>query len=378
MKILIFMSGFLPGKKYGGPPVSINNFCNLMSEEDIYIVCTDHDLGEKKRYKDIKKGWNKRENCNVLYLNDNEYSISSFKKVINKINPDIIYLQSMFSKATLMGLIAAKYFYKKILLAPRGELDKGAFKKKYKKVPYIKVLKALGLIDKVYIQSTSPIETDSVIKRLGIDKNRIFEVDNIPDFPKEKLRHNKKEVGKLNLIFVSRIVAKKNIKFALECLKHVDGEVKYDIYGPIEDTNYWNECKNIIKKLPENIEVSYKGFIDREDIFNVMSKYDGLLFPTFSENYGQVIAEALLSGCVPIISDQTPWTDINDYKAGYAINLDDKSKYIDVINYLINSDFKNLENFRKNIKEYSNNKINIGNLKLKYQNILEAVSKNES
>ena len=48
MKILIFMAGFFPGEKYGGPPVSIDNFCTLIGgvDNDVYVVTTDHDLGE--------------------------------------------------------------------------------------------------------------------------------------------------------------------------------------------------------------------------------------------------------------------------------------------------------------------------------------------
>ena len=43
MRILIIMGGFFPGKKYGGPPVSVDNFCTLMNEE-CFIVTTNHDL----------------------------------------------------------------------------------------------------------------------------------------------------------------------------------------------------------------------------------------------------------------------------------------------------------------------------------------------
>ena len=38
MKILMIMPGFFPGKKYGGPPVSIDNFCSLMIGHEKYII----------------------------------------------------------------------------------------------------------------------------------------------------------------------------------------------------------------------------------------------------------------------------------------------------------------------------------------------------
>lgn len=49
MKVLIIMDGYLPGKKYGGPPISVDNLCSLL-DDDFYIVTRDHDLFETERY----------------------------------------------------------------------------------------------------------------------------------------------------------------------------------------------------------------------------------------------------------------------------------------------------------------------------------------
>lgn len=372
MKILIILNGFFPGKKYGGPPVSVNNFCNLL-KKDIYIICSDHDLGEQSRYHNINDGWNNMSNCKVLYLSDRKFNLESINRVIKEVDPDLIYLQSIFSNASLKGLIAAKQNNLKVLLAPRGELDSGAFKKKYKKIPYIALLKLSGLLKDVYIQSTSEIETESVINRLGIDRARIYELDNIPDFPQNKLNNHKKIVGSLNAIFISRIVSKKNLDFSISLLKDIQGDINYDIYGPIEDRNYWEKCKTIIKDLPKNIKVNYRGFINREDIFEKMSTYDVLLFPTKSENYGQVIAEALLSGCVPIISDQTPWSDVNMYNAGWSIPLNQKEEYIQIVNNLARMDNKEFERIRANINAYLTKKINLDNIKKDYNYVFSEI-----
>lgn len=56
MKILIIIGGFFPGVKFGGPPVSVNNFCTLMQDDECYIVTKNHDMGETEPYKDIKPG----------------------------------------------------------------------------------------------------------------------------------------------------------------------------------------------------------------------------------------------------------------------------------------------------------------------------------
>ena len=65
------------------------------------------------------------------------------------------------------------------------------------------------------------------------------------------------------------------------------------------------------------------------------SGYDAFLFPTFSENYGHVIVEALSVGTLVIISDRTPWNDVEESGVGWAIALDNTIKFKEVINQVI-------------------------------------------
>ena len=97
MKILVIMQGYLLGKKYGGPPISIDNLCRNIREYEWYIIARDHDLHESSRYKDISYGWNAfadrngEINCGVRYLSDRNYGYKGFKKIIDEIDPDLIY-----------------------------------------------------------------------------------------------------------------------------------------------------------------------------------------------------------------------------------------------------------------------------------------------
>lgn len=371
MKILIFMSGFFPGKKYGGPPISVDNFCNLMKNDDVYIVTSDHDLGESNRYSEINDGWNDRGNCKVLYLSDKNYNISSAKNIVSQIKPDVLYLQSLFSKQTLFGLICSKKYGIKTLLAPRGELNQGAFKKKYKKIPYIKFLKLSGLLKNVSLQVTSDSERLSSEKILKIPRERIYKVENVPTIPNKVYVHEKKISGTGKFIFLSRIHPKKNLIGALDYLKNVSGDVIFDIYGPIEDKQYREKCEEKIKDFPKNIKVKYCGIIDHNDIHETFSKYDSFLFPTFSENYGHVIAESLLAGTPVIISDQTPWTDINSTKAGWAIPLYDREKFVECIELIINqNEFDSIVQ-KKYINSYLQKKINLKEIKVAYLKALK-------
>ena len=373
MKILIVMSGFFPGQKYGGPPVSVDNLCTLMEDQDFYIVTRNHDLGENTAYSDIQPGWNNCNNCRVLYLSDKEYGYKNFGRIIEKVKPDVIYLQGLFQKCILPCLVLAKKNNVPVMLAPRGELCAGAFKKKYKKIPYIAFLKLFGLLKNVYFQSTSDEETLAIEHFLNVKSEKVFLLNNVPSIPKSKNFCTKKQPGKASFIFLSRIVPKKNLLSAINYMAGIHGTVQFDIYGAIEDKSYWEKCKNQIDQLPLNIKVEYKGLINHNQVHDTFRRYDAFLFPTYSENFGHVIAEALMVGCPVIISDQTPWTDVTKAEAGWAIPLNKKEEFKKCIETVINWTDKDSIKIYQNAIKYIEEKSQLKKLKDEYNRCLNRI-----
>ena len=345
-----------------------------MKEYDCYIVTSDHDNGTKDRYQNITDGWNDRGNSRVLYLPDKEYfSVKRLDSVVKEIHPDIIYLQSLFQDLALLGLIVAKRNKIKVILAPRGELCGGAFKKKYKKIPYILALRITGLIKNAHFQSTSDEETEAINRYLKVPYERIHYLTNIPSIPKKEYTHPPKIQGEARLVFISRIHRKKNLTFALNCIRDIKGKIQYDIYGPIEDKEYWAECQNIIKELPDNIKVEYKGLLDHDEVHEAFSQYDAFLFPTLSENYGHVIAESLVVGTPVIISDQTPWRNLKEAGAGWDIQLDDNQAFIQAINTILISTNDDTKASQTSVKDFARSKMKLDELMEKYKTTFNAL-----
>lgn len=371
-KILIITSGFFPAKKYGGPPVSVDNFCTLMKGEmDCYIVTKNHDLGEHIPLQGISKGWNDRGNVRVLYLSSSEFGYAAIDAVIEDIKPDYIYLQSLFSSNVPMCLKLAKKHDIKTVLAPRGELCAGALKKKFKKLPYIALLRMIGWLKGVTFQSTSDEETQAISKFLGAPKERIYLLTNIPSIPHMMPERSIKEKGIARLVFISRILWKKNLSTAISFLRDIKGNVLFDIYGPKEDEHYWKECEEAMKQLPSNVNVNYCGVLAHDEIHETFCKYDAFLFPTLSENYGHVIAESLVTRCIPIISDQTPWNDMNEYEAGWAISLSEEDAFVKALQNVVDMDEKAINVRRNNIDRYLQYKLQLDSLKQEYMNMFQ-------
>ena len=115
----------------------------------------------------------------------------------------------------------------------------------------------------------------------------------------------------------------KNLLFALEMLRDLKGHVELDIFGPIDDQEYWKDCQKQFGSLPTNIVVRYRGMVPRQLVSTVALDYDFFLLPTLGENFGYVILEAMAAGCPVIVSDQTPWRHLAEQKVGWALPLDE-------------------------------------------------------
>ncbi|MGR5966571.1 glycosyltransferase [Bacillus cereus] len=77
------------------------------------------------------------------------------------------------------------------------------------------------------------------------------------------------------------------------------------------------------------------------------------LFPTFGENYGHVIVESLLAGCPVIISDQTPWKNLENEGAGWTISLEKEETFIAALNDIVHMDSEEFQQLSRSASEYA-------------------------
>src|ERR1700754_2557407 len=100
-KILLIADWYEPGYKAGGRIRSCVNFAYGMKEYyDIYIFTSDRDLGSSAPYEGIEvdKWVSTEEGIWKFYSSPAHLSVDGIKAQITNIQPDFIYLNSMFSK----------------------------------------------------------------------------------------------------------------------------------------------------------------------------------------------------------------------------------------------------------------------------------------
>lgn len=346
-KVLILMGRYLPGNRDGGPVRTIKNLTDTFGRElDFRIMCNDRDHGDTQGYPNIKvNSYNKVENASVYYVENGRFT---FEKIYNEIKKvDIVYCCGPYNGYTIRTVFLKKMGLIKqpVYVASMGSFSKGALSiKSRKKLIFLNLMKIFGCFDKITWSVTSHFEKQDVKRIFGNDTKCIV----AEDLPRVQLmRHTQiKEPNKLKVVFMSRISKIKNLEGAIDILSQIsEFSIFFDIYGYMEDMEYWNQCLKKLNKLPKKIQWRYCGECKSEDVLKVFSQYDILLFPTKGENFGHVISEALLAGCIPVISDKTPWIELNKFNCGKVIPLNDVKQFVNDIYQFIKMDNEEFQKY---------------------------------
>jgi glycosyltransferase involved in cell wall biosynthesis len=357
LKILVFVDWFYPGFKAGGPVQSCINLINACENDfDFYVVCGDRDLGDQAPYRDIETGkWNRyKRGGHVLYANPENIGRRFIGKLLAELAPDIVYVNGIFSwKFSVLPVIACTHQPLKVIVAPRGMLQEGALKiKAAKKRFFLLAMRAAGYYRKILFHATDEQEQKDILKNVPVCKGS-FVAANFPHMHTEEWTEIKKTPGELKLTFLSRISPKKNLLFVLLCLQQlVNIKLRFTIAGEIDDIPYWNSCLEEIKKLPLDIQVEKLEAIPNHLLKDFYKQQHVFILSSFGENYGHAIVEALIYGKPVIISDKTPWRNLELKKIGFDIALDQPNKFIAALAALAGYDQEQYNQWSKAAWEY--------------------------
>jgi len=355
--ILVLVRSYLPGYKGGGPVRSIANLVEALGDElDFRIVTADRDLHDADPYPGIEPyKWTRVGKALVMYIPNGAQSVWKFTTLLRAIPADLLYLNSFFAKKYSMfpallrrlGLFHAGV----VVLAPRGEFSAGALQlKSWRKRVYITISKAIGLYKDLTWHASSECEERDIVHAFS-DSEAIaiagplasvepgkaktaLKIVTALDVPEaftlgssERAGPHAKPAGLIRLVFLSRICRMKNLDGAVAMLSGLSGQVHFTVCGPAEDRAYWQTCQNMISRLPSNIRVAYAGEIRHDLTEGILSQNDLFFLPTHGENYGHVILEALRAGCPILISDQTPWRNLEREGVGWDLPLDEPKRF---------------------------------------------------
>jgi glycosyltransferase involved in cell wall biosynthesis len=368
--ILIFCELYFPTIRGVGPARSVSGIANSLSAiYEVYIVASDRDPGQANSYAGISPAtWNNREGVNILYLNKEQMSVKAMGLIMGERRFDLIYLNSLFSRDfTFKVLLALKLWPAgsrrvPLLLAPRGELSPQALSiKKIRKAAFLLFARA----SRLYTNCVYHAESDKEQEEINQQANRFLGRSRKPQIlvaisPSPKvdiasIQTPAKQSGLLRICYLSRINAIKNLDYAISVLSRCSGTIQFDIYGPIggeANDGYLHTCRTLAEQAPANLAIDFKGAVAPHQTRQIISQYHLFFLPTKTENFGHAIYEAISAGTPVLISDRTPWRNLDSHGIGWDVCLDDSSRFVDVIDNLVAMDQTGHDQLTKNIRRF--------------------------
>ncbi len=341
--VLLLVGHYLPGYKAGGPIQTISNLVHHLGDSyDFRVITLNHDLGDSTPYDVPLNTWVPKGGYFVKYIEKSNAIGLSFLKILRNEEYSILYVNSFFdfrfsiqvALFNFLGVLNGA----PLLLAPRGEFSRGAISiKSIKKKAYFILSKLLGIYNKVYFQASTDFEKNDIISNFNISAEYLKVATDLPsaslNFDDDACigSSDPMRANFLNLVFLSRISKMKNLDYILNVLSTIRRNIIFDIYGPIEDEEYWLSCVSLIEGLPENVQVSYLGPLAPEAVKKTIARYDLFFLPSLGENYCHAIAESLSVGTPTLISDRTPWRKLESLGLGWDISLDSFDEFSHVI-----------------------------------------------
>lgn len=363
---------FDPAYKAGGPIRSAVNFVRQMKNEcEIFVLTSDRDMNDIKPMNTViaDKWIDYIPGVKVFYASLRNLALKNIKEQINNIKPDVIYLNSMFSrKFTVypLWLKRSNLVSARVVLAPRGMLKSSAlnFKRQKKKV-FLSVLKWMKIPQLVTFHATDEREKADIINQFGKD-TRVATISNFLSFQDELSLPREKKIGSLDILFVGRIHPIKGLDILLKAVKQSRHDLRLTITGNPEDIRYRNLCKKMINELPANVRVSFTNEVPHHAINQLIRDHHIFCLPTKGENFGHAIFEALAAGRPVLISDQTPWNNLKKYKAGWDLPLNDLGKFAEVIDQCAMMNAEQFNEWCKGAWLYCKRYIEASDIKEKY------------
>ncbi|OOV18769.1 glycosyltransferase [Flavobacterium sp. LM4] len=172
------------------------------------------------------------------------------------------------------------------------------------------------------LHATGKMELES-IRALGF-KNPIADIPNGIKIDQYPIKDFAKKSDLKKILFLSRIHPKKGIENLINSWGDLNAVIRknwiIEIVGNGEE-NYIKSLHSIIQAKNLEDQITIIGPVFGNEKVNCYQNADIFVLPTYSENFGIVIAEALCCGVPVITTKGTPWEELEKMDAGRWIDM---------------------------------------------------------
>lgn len=242
--------------------------------------------------------------------------IYALHKMLSQNHIDVIHLHGIWSPLLAIAAFIAQNRDIPVAISPHGCLEPWALEhRKLKKQIALMVYQARILRKTPMLFATAKKELES-IRNLCLP-NPVAVLPNGVDLTLG--RYERPKGMPRRILFLSRIHPKKGIKDLILAWKMVrQPNWKVIIAGPDED-GHTAELISLTQSLGLASDFEFPGLVAGEAKEIYFSESDLFVLPTYSENFGIAIAEALARGLPVITTIEAPWENLETWRCGWWV-----------------------------------------------------------
>lgn len=325
MKVLHVVPSFYPAFNYGGPITSVYELCAGLVRQgcDVRVLTTDaNGLGTvldvvKDAPVTLPPGLAVRY-CPRIF----RHSVSPhlLRLLVPSIRwADVVHLTAVYNFPTFPTLATCRWLGKPVVWSPRGALQRWQSSRRPRlKAGWESVCRRLAPGNMV-LHVTSEREAEESAAKLP--RARAVVIPNGVELP-ARLDHCN-GCGRLRLLFLGRIDPKKGIENLLAACQrlHIEKPWSLTIAGS-GDAAYTAGLEECARHLGLRERVRFAGEVRGQAKAHLFAESDLAVFPSHTENFAMVVAEALAHGVPVIASKGTPWSGVEAHGCGLWVEND--------------------------------------------------------
>ena len=232
---------------------------------------------------------------------------------------DIIHNHSLWMLPNIYPEYARRGTSCKLVVSPRGTLSEWALRRsRSKKLFSWMIGQRKALLNADMLHATS-IKEYKEIRRFGL-KQPVAIIPNGIDIPQKP--NNPQKNSPRQLLFLGRIHPVKGLENLINAWNTLEGNFRdweLVIAGPGK-FSYVDKIQRLIMKLHLK-RVIFKGELNSIEKQKAFLEAELFVLPSYTENFGMVVAEALSSGLPVITTKETPWQGIDKRKCGLCVDI---------------------------------------------------------
>ncbi len=255
-------------------------------------------------------------NCDINYLSSmwpTPKVRKEFNNILDKVRPDIVHVNTCWLPLSAYSVIWAKEKGYKVILTPHGMLDTLIIRHNYwtRKMPAILYYQRKAVRSADVIHTTSKRE-QRILHSIGWNEN----IEIIPNGVNTKdISLNTDRHKKRFILYLGRIHPQKGIRHLIEASAMIKDELNRNGYhiviAGMGDENYISKLKDLSKKMDVSELIDFEGPVFGSTKWSLFREASLFVLPSYSESFGIVVAEALMSKTPVITTQGTPWEEID-------------------------------------------------------------------